>query len=475
MVWYLAASGALLWTYGIAVLCGAPTGVGEVLTEVALLVGLVAFVIGTLRYRPSSRWSWFAIVALLLNAAGAFMPPGVLAGTATPASAADVAYLLSYGMGGCGLLVIVRRRTPAWSLPALLDAGIITVAAALLTWVYLIDPILAQTQVALPTRLVAAAYLMGDLLSAALGARILLDGGPKSVSIYCLTGYLVCTIVPDTLNTLDALAGTTQWTQLVTGLWLINCLMIGLCGVHPSMRDVDAPSAVVAPDLGPLRLSALAVASLLAPAMLYVQYLRGAPMHVPLACASCALLFLLVIGRLAGLVAIQHRMAVTDMLTGLRSRRYFEDALSGVAQRRGRRSAVLLLDIDHFKLVNDTYGHDGGDRVLREVAHRLSQGVRRGDVPARYGGEEFVVLLPQASPDDARAVADRIHQAITGEPIFVTDDVAITVTVSVGVACLPAEDAGPDQLTLLADQMLYRAKQTGRNRVVVASDVLVAA
>jgi len=219
----------------------------------------------------------------------------------------------------------------------------------------------------------------------------------------------------------------------------------------------------------------IAGASLLAPAALMIQYLRGAPMYVPLISASCGALFLLVTGRLAGVVAIQRQMAVTDMLTGLHSRRYLDEAMSGLARRRGRSSAVLLLDVDHFKRVNDTYGHDGGDEVLREVARRLRQTMRPGDVLARYGGEEFVVLLPHALPEEARDVAERIRMAICGSPITLSDDRAVPVSVSIGVACMPTDVTERDQLTLVADQMLYRAKESGRNRVVAASDLVTVA
>jgi two-component system, cell cycle response regulator len=472
VVGYLAASALLLGAYVTALLMGAPDVVGAALTQVALVLGLVAVLVGIWRYRPASPWAWLLVLGMLLVVLGGFLPSGVLAGTSSPPSGADVLYLLSYASGALGLLLIVRRRTPAWSLPSLLDAGIVVVSAALLSWIFLIDPVLNVAAVDLPTRLVAAAYPLGDLMLVALGTRVLLDGAPKSVAIYILAGYLMLTIVPDTLYTLDALAGQNRWTAWVSVMWMANSLVLGLVGLHPSMREVDARSAVTYPDLGAPRLVTLALASLLAPAALMLQYLRDAPMHVPLICASCAVLFLLVIGRLAGLVALQRRMAVTDLLTGLGSRRYFEDALSGLATRRGHRDAALLmLDVDHFKKVNDTYGHDAGDRVLREVAYRLSHALRPGDMSARYGGEEFVVLLPRTPPGDARAVADRIRRAICADPIPVNEHVTITVTVSAGVACLPSDVTDQAQLTLFADRMLYRAKESGRNRVVATSDL----
>jgi len=475
MARYLVVSGALLTTYLMTALTGAAVFLGPLLAEVALIAGLSAVVIGTRRYHPASRWPWFLVVAMLLTVVGTVLPSGVLAGTAPPPSIADIFYLLSYAVAGCGLVTVVRRRTPASSLPALLDAGIISVSAGLLSWIYLIDPILGNADVSLPTRLVAAAYPLADLMIAAFGVRLLLDGGPKSVAVYCLTGYMASAIVPDTLNAAYALAGQAQQNVLVSLSWMVNSLLLGASGMHPSMRDVDAPSAVITPELGPMRLTALALASLLAPAALMVQYVRGAPTHVPLICVSCGALFLMVIGRLAGLVAIQRRMAVTDMLTGLPSRRYFENAMADLSHRHRRRLAVLLLDIDHFKRINDAYGHDGGDRVLREVAQRLSRAVRPGDIRARYGGEEFVVLLPDTSPRDAQMVADRILSAIGEHPVAVRSDAAITVTVSIGLACLPADVIELDQLTHLADQMLYRAKGSGRNQIAAASDPITVA
>jgi two-component system, cell cycle response regulator len=289
------------------------------------------------------------------------------------------------------------------------------------------------------------------------------------VALYSLTAYLALTVVPDTIHTLDTFAGTGLGSPVVTLMWVVDSLLLGLTGMHPSMRDMDAPSATAAPDLGPLRLATLALASLLAPATLLVQYLRGAPLQVPLICASCGALFLLVIGRLAALVAVQRRMAVSDSLTGLRTRRYFQDSLAAQARSRHPGTAVVLLDVDHFKQVNDTYGHDGGDRVLREIARRVSGAIRPDDVAARYGGEEFAVLLPHTSPEAARAVAARIHAAVRDSPIPVDDTTAITVTVSVGVACSPIDLADPDRLTLLADRSLYDAKDAGRDCVVSAA------
>ncbi|MFC4066590.1 GGDEF domain-containing protein [Actinoplanes subglobosus] len=455
----------VLTAYAIALLTSAPDVVTSVLSLVAMVGGIVAMLYGIRRHRPASRWPWLLVTSQLLVLAAPLLPQSVLEdGPNRAPSLADAVLLTASGIGAFALVRIVRRRTPGWDVPGFIDAGIISVAATLLSWIYVIDPLVGGTT-GLSVRAVSTAYPLSDLLLAALGARLLLDGGPKPVAVRALTGYLVLIIAPDTISTIAAVSGDERWMPFAYLLWTAAALLIGLVGIHPSLRDVDAPAAHTTPDLGMPRLAALAFASLLAPAALLVQYLRGAPMHVPLICVGCGVLFLLVIARLAGLVAVQRRMAITDELTGLRTRRHFQAALDGA----GATTAVLLLDIDHFKKVNDTYGHDGGDRVLREVARRLTAAVGTHGVLARYGGEEFAVLLTGANPEQARTVAGRIHAIIRGTPVQAGPETAIAVTVSVGVACSPADGIEPQQLPLLADQRLYQAKAAGRDRVSYAA------
>jgi two-component system cell cycle response regulator len=157
-------------------------------------------------------------------------------------------------------------------------------------------------------------------------------------------------------------------------------------------------------------------------------------------------------------------MAVTDPLTGLRNRRYVRRHLDAVL--RGTGAAVLLLDVDHFKLVNDTHGHAAGDIVLREVAERVRGHLRAADVVARYGGEEFMVVMSGASTEDACLVAERLRSAIASAPVE-ADGHALSVTASVGVAS-GEPGTGCDDVVGAADAALYRAKNSGRNRVQAA-------
>ena len=206
--------------------------------------------------------------------------------------------------------------------------------------------------------------------------------------------------------------------------------------------------------------------------------------------AGCATDFL---ERLAQIIAIclesaltQERLklaGLTDGLTGVQNRRYFEHrCLVEVSQARRYRHplACMFLDIDKFKRVNDGYGHQTGDEVLRRVAHVIQSQLRAGDTIARYGGEEFVALLPRSELHHSRQIAERIRRSIEDAQIEAPSGQLIKVTLSIGLSMLPAAPTSAPQSTLAeglvaaADQALYQAKNGGRNRVVCAGNASAA-
>ena len=163
-------------------------------------------------------------------------------------------------------------------------------------------------------------------------------------------------------------------------------------------------------------------------------------------------------------------MAILDPLTGLHNRRYMTSHLATLfddAARRGKPLSVLLIDIDHFKAVNDSHGHDAGDAVLREFATRIRRDTRGIDLACRLGGEEFVVVMPDCDLAKAYQVGERLRQCIETAPFEVEGKVGLLqVTASVGVAALEFDDDAPEQMLKRADEALYSAKRDGRNRVV---------
>ena len=163
-------------------------------------------------------------------------------------------------------------------------------------------------------------------------------------------------------------------------------------------------------------------------------------------------------------------LAVTDTLTGLHNRRYMTTQASALVQRAamgGEPVSALLVDIDHFKRINDTFGHDVGDEVLKEFAVRLATNVRGIDLACRYGGEEFVVIMPDTELKDALRIAERLRLHVAGTPFRAPGLVEpLSVTISIGVACTEGDGDTPDALLKRADEAVYEAKAFGRNQVV---------
>jgi diguanylate cyclase (GGDEF)-like protein len=166
---------------------------------------------------------------------------------------------------------------------------------------------------------------------------------------------------------------------------------------------------------------------------------------------------------------VQH-LAVTDSLTGLYNRRYFfpyaENEIER-ARRYQKRLSIIMMDIDHFKKVNDRFGHMAGDRALKMVAQTCLAELRKVDVMCRFGGEEFLILLPETSKSKAALAARRIRDAVASARILV-DDGEIALTVSIGVAELDENHSDLDALIQAADKALYQAKEAGRNQVMLA-------
>ena len=165
-----------------------------------------------------------------------------------------------------------------------------------------------------------------------------------------------------------------------------------------------------------------------------------------------------------------ENQANIDALTGLPNRRYLEELLANVGPRRRAidQLGALMIDLDHFKALNDRYGHATGDRVLRAVGERISNAVRAEDTPARYGGEEFAVVLRRANADQAVEIAERIRTHIAQIPPAEMG-VMERITVSVGVAVAEVRAGEIPALLASADEALYSAKRQGRNRVVLAA------
>jgi diguanylate cyclase len=168
-----------------------------------------------------------------------------------------------------------------------------------------------------------------------------------------------------------------------------------------------------------------------------------------------------------------ERIAHYDALTGLFSRRLFGERFHAENRRHARNDgeySVLMLDIDHFKIINDSHGHLIGDQCIAEVARTIDRNLRGSDIPARFGGDEFVILLPETGRDAALNTAEKLRNSIAAEPLGIRDlPAGVPVTVSIGIVSLTGDpDHALEEVLTAADQALYRAKNEGRNRIVAA-------
>ncbi|WP_105170050.1 sensor domain-containing diguanylate cyclase [Pseudoalteromonas sp. T1lg23B] len=193
---------------------------------------------------------------------------------------------------------------------------------------------------------------------------------------------------------------------------------------------------------------------------------------IPIEMASVANTF----NNMKNKIIEQHKalelVANKDGLTGLFNRRKFDEQIEQelkLAQQGGYPLCIIICDIDHFKQFNDTYGHLGGDEALKVVAQTLVSGIRNHDKACRYGGEEFVIILPHCAGNTAYMMAEKLRQNVASQVVIIDDSKVSTLTISLGVAAFPEHGQTSDILVKHADQALYKAKELGRNRVLMAS------
>ncbi|WP_243788286.1 diguanylate cyclase [Saccharopolyspora gloriosae] len=445
--------------------------------RIALYCGISASAVPALLYgvrihRPRRALPWLLIAgsqAVYCLADTIFYTSHSLLDITTFPFIADVFYLAHFPLIVCGLLLLIRARSPRRDLLSLIDATVLAVAAGLLSWLYLIKPLTRGDDPVLTTAAYVA-YPVLDLALLAVALRLLLDHGPRPPSFFLLAGNLLAFLGADSVYVLQRIDGSYSAGNFLDVLWLAGNIALGTAGLHPTMVALTRTGPGRELGLSPVRVTTLAAASLIAPGILAFENARVSTGYVNAIAVACAVLFLLTLARLVVMVSEQRRLAVTDSLTGLYTRRHFEMELPKALARAARarnRLAVFILDVDYFKSINDRYGHPVGDLVLVEIADRLRAVVREDDVLARHGGEEFAVLASAVTAEDVRVVAERLRLAVAREPITVGDGQSIRVTTSVGAAQTTGHDDDPVKIVAAADRALYSAKAEGRNRVAV--------
>jgi diguanylate cyclase (GGDEF)-like protein len=377
-------------------------------------------------------------------------------------SPADILYLAGYPVLAAALVVLVHRRIRGSGLGSALDAAILASGAALGAYVYLLSPLASLNDVGWLEKLVSLSYPVSDLLLLGLCARLAFSRRWRHEPVVLmLLAALACLLAADLAYVYLQVTSGYEPGLLDLG-WLASYGLLAVAALHPSSGDLSDP---VPEDEGAptnSRMVALGAATLIAPAVLASQALRGDELDGLVIAVVAALLFVLVTYRMAVLVRQVQRQAEqldilsrTDSLTGALNRRALEARLSEELARASRERtglALAMLDVDRFKHFNDTWGHQAGDRFLRDAVTVWSEHLRPTDVLARYGGEEFVILLPACTASEAFAIMERLRTATPdGE------------TCSAGIAVWDGTESG-DSLLGRADSQLYLAKERGRDR-----------
>ncbi|MFI5891398.1 GGDEF domain-containing protein [Actinoplanes sp. NPDC051513] len=436
-------------------------------------LGVAAILIGARRLPRRDRLPWWCL-AFGVGANVSGIPVSIYAidvlGVDTLPGPADPLFLLLYPACAVGLGLLIRRREPRRNWTAAVDAAVITTGLGLLAWVYVIKPVTVGQNIDMLGRAVQAAYPIGDLLLLAMMMRLLRGEGSRGAAFWWITGSLAAFLVGDTawvligsVPELGAVEDIPWMHRSIDMVFLVAFSLFGIGALHNEAREMGVVAAQHPVRLGRVQLALLAAASLIAPGLLAVQLHQGRVEDGWAIVIGCTVLFLLVVLRMAQLVreierrAAQVRdLARRDELTGLPNRRVWNEDLPRAlefARRDGRPISVALLDLDHFKMFNDTFGHPAGDRLLKEASAAWHGALRAVDLLARYGGEEFIVLLPDADTSEARQILERALAATPQGQTF-----------SAGVAVWDGAETA-DQLVARADAALYEAKAGGRNRV----------
>jgi diguanylate cyclase (GGDEF)-like protein len=423
-----------------------------------------------------------------------------------------------YPLTTAGLLLLLRSRGVGRDRIALLDAGLLLVGVALVSWICLVAPVL-RAHGGSGDALVAALCMGAGLGMAAAAMPLLTTGRGRSPAMILFVGGLFCGVLADGAGAYAPFWGSPVAGGLLAGRdlgWSASALLLvaavrqaaagGLAAGMP--RAGGPPAAPVSGGRG--RGSGLILpcaVGLVGPVALGVEVAGGHGPDTLVIAGATTCIVLLIIARMAQSESDQRHLAITDGLTGLRTRRYLEAEMSA-ATVRARASGVavglLLVDVDHFKSINDRFGHPAGDRVLTEVARRLRSVTRPGDIVARYGGEEFALLAMDVQADALADIAERLRLGVAREPVAITalgadrgqdhpdpypdpdpppdadradrdphlPDTApatlhVPVTVSVGGAMLPDHAADIAALVAAADRALYAAKEAGRDRIAI--------
>jgi diguanylate cyclase len=446
------------------------------------LFGLIATLTITIAVRRRSparprAWALIALAFTLLSAGDVTYTVLALTQTEIPyPSFADLFYLGGYGALIAGVAGLLRGRLPGSDRTSIVDAAVLAAGVASLFWVTIVQPSIAGTIDPIAAT-VSMAYPGVDVIVLALMLRVILSSASRPRYLQLLVGGLGLYFIADVVYAIAVLDGTYVDGHPVDAGWIVGVLVIAAAALHPTVAQPVVTVATGDIRLGRTRLLILGLAAMVAPViMLFEELKSGNSVQVGLI-VQWTVLFGLVFVRLAatvgelGVSLSQRRRLQADLayqanhdpLTRLANRLLFEVRLGRAMETAPGSTALIFLDIDDFKAINDTLGHATGDEVLRVLAGRLQRTLRAADLAARIGGDEFAILVENCpDPTIATGLAERAIAAMRA-PVALGGR-QLLVRASAGVA-IGADGATALDLMRDADVAMYQAKAHGKDHV----------
>ena len=382
----------------------------------------------------------------------------------------DIFYVAGYPFIAAGLVMLLRSRGTSSGTSGdaggVIDGFIVATSVGVLLWVFFVEPTAFDHTLPVFERLITVAYPAGDLLLIAIGAQLAVRQVRRQAPYWIVAVALVALLVSDLGYLYQSFYGTYSERDAIDfGWWISYALMVAVL-LHPRVGDIVSAPARSTPRLSLRRIIVLALVTVAAPLTIAARSAAGASLQLPVLLGGTVVLFGLVVARLvvmareleASRTLLLHE-ATHDALTGLGNRTLFSDQIDR-ALSNGLPVAVLCLDLDDFKMVNDSLGHPAGDVVLQVVGERLLNLLRPGDAVARLGGDEFAMLVSDPDPSTGGAVAQRALSAIR-QAIGIPDGPIVHSNVSIGIAH-SSSDSSVEALLRDADIAMYLAKQSGK-------------
>jgi diguanylate cyclase (GGDEF)-like protein len=467
------------WVFVLVIAVHASGLVNQVLYPVVTFAACIPAYVGIRRFSPNNRWPWHMLigVGLLWTTAALFRDATAATGNLSKTRSLwpDLFAVPGYVLFGIALLGLIRFEPKRNDPGIFIDAALIAVGSAAVTFSTVVAPTLGISGAWVPARLAVAIYPAMSMWLLIGTVQLVLTNSRRARGLLLIIAGTTFLQIGDVLFALGEIGRIQLPQNWLDVPYLAVAACLGSAALHPDVHN-QIKSGVEEAEFKPMRLFALAVA-LVAPVAAIATGAGNAAREILLLLLT--LTAVLAVARIAVAARSEtlarseliHR-ATHDQLTGLPTRELLlELATECLTNPDQRPVALMFLDLDEFKLINDTLGHAAGDLLLMKVGQRLAETVRNNDIVGRIGGDEFVIITIDLDADGARALADRIRQKMRSPFYLGTNETIVSTSIGITIA---APGASAAVMMQEADTAMYHAKRRGRNHVTVFDDSMSA-